>query len=170
MHPKEFQKTKNGTGYLTHRSLKNSIIYKGIDFTNHKEVNALIEDKNNNCFILYPSENSINLNTTSIQKQNRQNIIFILDSTWPCSRSMIKASKNLHALPKISFTYNKPSGFQFKTQPNDYCLSTIESTKCVLEYLTQHNIESLNKNQLDNFLNPFHKMVSYQIECEKNNC
>ena len=38
MHPKEFKKTKNGTGRLTHLSLPNSHLFIGIDFlyTNFK--------------------------------------------------------------------------------------------------------------------------------------
>lgn len=167
MHPKEFQKTKNGTGYLTYLSLKNSVIYRGIDFTNYKEINALINDINNNCFILYPDNNSIDITKVNIQKENKTNVIFIIDATWPCSRSIIKNSPNIASLPKISFQYKTPSQFKIKTQPNAYCLSTIESTRCVLQELTKHDIESLNTTQLTNFLKPFKQMVAYQVDRAK---
>ena len=45
MHPKEFRKTKNGTGHMTNNSLENCELYVGIDFTNHKRVNELLDDK-----------------------------------------------------------------------------------------------------------------------------
>lgn len=167
MHPKEFQKTKNGTGYLTHLSLKNSIIYRGIDFTNHTEINNILNDTNNNCFILYPGESSININEVNIQKDNKTNVIFIIDATWPCSRAIIKNSPNISSLPKISFQYKNPSKFKIKTQPNEYCLSTIESTGCVLSQLSKHNIESLSTHQLANFLKPFEQMVEYQVDRAK---
>jgi DTW domain-containing protein YfiP len=165
MHPKEFKKTKNNTGRFTHQSLPNSKIYIGIDFNNDTEINNIINDDNNSCYVLYPHENSIKLNHETIQRENKTNVIFIIDSTWPCSNKILAVSKNISALPKVSFVHNKSSAYKIKTQPNKYCLSTIESTLCVLELLNKHNIEDIPQNSLDNFLIPFEKMVDYQINC-----
>ncbi len=163
MHFKEFRKTKNGTGRFTYLSLPNSKIFIGIDFSNHKEINEIIDDKNNNCFILYPDNNSINLNTTNIQDGSKKNVIFIIDSTWACSVKMLRVSKNLHNLPRVSFTHTKISQFKIKIQPKEYCLSTIESTLCVLELLNNHNIENIIQDKFEKFLEPFHKMIEYQL-------
>ena len=165
MHPKEFRKTKNGTGHFTHLSLKNSEIYVGIDFSNDVKINTIIEDEKNTCYVLYPSETSINLNEESLGKERENTVIFLIDSTWPCSRAMLRASPNLDALKKVSFTHTKSSSFTFKEQPNEYCLSTMESTLCVLELLNQHNDEMLETNHLENFLAPFKNMVEYQLSC-----
>ncbi|RLA80253.1 MAG: DTW domain-containing protein, partial [Epsilonproteobacteria bacterium] len=161
MHPKEFKKTKNGTGHFTHLSLPNSKIFIGIDFNNHNEINNIIEDKNTNCFVLYPDENSIKLNTQTISKDDKKNVIFIIDSTWPCSRKILAVSKNIQTLPKVSFLHDKSSQFKIKTQPNKYCLSTMESTLCILELLNHHKIETIENENFDNFLQPFEKMVEY---------
>jgi len=165
MHPKEFKKTKNGTGRFTHQSLPNSKIYIGIDFNKNDEINDIINNKNNNCFVLYPSKNSIKLNHHSIQKENKTNVIFIIDSTWPCSNKILAVSKNISALPKVSFEHTKSSAFKIKTQPNEYCLSTIESTLCILELLNFHKIENITEKKLNNFLKPFEQMVEYQMTC-----
>jgi DTW domain-containing protein YfiP len=165
MHPKEFQKTKNGTGRFTHLNLSNSEIFVGIDFSKHQYINNLINDKTNNCYVLYPHKNSINLNTQNIKQKNKNNIIFIIDSTWPCSKKILAVSSNINSLPKISFSHTKASNFKIKTQPNEYCLSTIESTLCVLELLNTHNCEDIKKEQFEKFLLPFEKMVEYQINC-----
>lgn len=165
MHPKEFKKTKNGTGHFTHLSLKNSQIHVGIDFTQHETINALIHDESNHCYVLYPSDESINLNKESIAKEGKRNIIFLIDATWPCSRAMLRESPNLDALTKISFTHEKSSNFHFKKQPEAYCLSTMESTLCVLELLNRHKDEKLQTQRLQNFLRPFEKMVEYQLSC-----
>lgn len=165
MHPKEFRKTKNGTGHFTNLSLDNCELYIGIDFTKNDTINQII--KKNNCFVLYPSKDSINLNQDSIEKSEKQNVIFLIDSTWPCSRTILKASPNIDKLKKISFTHTKNSGFIFKEQPKDYCLSTIESTLCILELLNKHNIENIDSKSLANFLTPFHKMVEYQLSYNK---
>ncbi len=165
MHPKEFRKTKNGTGHFTHLSLKNSEIHIGVDFTNNTKINRILNDKDNACYVLYPSSTSINLNEENIAKEKKNTVLFLIDSTWPCSRAMLRASPNLDALNKVSFTHTKSSNFIFKEQPNEYCLSTIESTLCVLELLNQHKDENIDKKHLENFLVPFEKMVEYQLSC-----
>ncbi len=165
MHPKEFRKTKNGTGHFTNISLKNCELYVGIDFTNHHKINALLSDISNSCYILYPGDNSMSLNTTNIKQQNKTNVIFLIDSTWPCSKKILAVSKNLYNIPRLSFEHTKASQFKIKTQPNSYCLSTIESTLCVLELLNMHKIENIEENLIINFLKPFEKMVEYQVGC-----
>lgn len=165
MHPKEFKKTKNGTGRLTHLSLPNSELYIDVDFTHHKAINALIDDNNNLCYVLYPGKESVHLNTQKIDLLGRQLVIFIIDSTWPCSVKILRLSHNLQQLPKLSFTHSKTSQFQIKEQPKEFCLSTMESTLTILELLTVHRMEAIDKTALSSFLDPFLSMVDYQIQC-----
>ena len=154
MHPKEFRKTKNGTGHMTNNSLENCELHVGIDFSNHKRVNELLNDENYEAYVLYPDTNSIKLNTQKLPSEKKA-LIFIIDSTWPCSKKMLRLSKNLQNLKKISFEHDKSSQFKIKTQPNQYCLSTIESTLCLLEQLNLQNIENIPSKSLENFLKPF---------------
>lgn len=171
MHPKEFKKVKNGTGHLTHLSLKNSELFVGIDFTNNGAINEIISTYQS--YILYPSKDAINISVKSRDfEKNIDNTkdmaIFIIDSTWACSLKMIRESKNLQNIKHISFETSRVSQFKIKEQPAEYCLSTIESTLIVLELLKKWEIESLHKDDLDKFLNPFYKMIDYQIECIEN--
>ena len=166
MHPKEFKRTKNGTGHFTNLSLTQCEIFVGINFTAHPKINQIIADPKNNCYVLYPDKASINLNEVSIGKEAKQNIIFIIDSTWPCSRAILTASPNIDALRKISFTHKELSGFIFKQQPKAYCLSTIESTLCVLKLLNTHQCENIPQKALEHFLRPFKEMVAYQLKYE----
>ena len=164
MHPKEFRKTKNGTGHMTNNSLENCELHVGIDFSNHHRVNELLNDEKYEAFVLYPDTNSIKLNTQKLPS-DKIPLIFIIDSTWPCSKKMLRVSTNLQNLRKISFEHDKSSQFKIKTQPNQYCLSTIESTLCLLELLNLQNIENIDSKFLENFLSPFEKMVDYQVKC-----
>ena len=166
MHPKEFKKTKNGTGHFTNLSLKHCEIHIGVDFTQNKSINEIIDNPSNACYVVYPSATSINLNESSIGDKKKNTVLFLIDSTWPCSRSILLHSPNLQKLKKVSFTHTKISGFIFKQQPKEYCLSTMESTLCVLELLTEHKLEILDRQSLDGFLLPFKKMVEYQLSCE----
>ena len=167
MHPKEFKKTKNGTGHFTNLSLKNCEIHIGVDFSDNSAINEIVNNPQHACYLLYPSETSINLNNFAIGSKKKQTVIFIIDSTWPCSRSILHHSSNIKKLQKISFTHTKVSIFTFKQQPEEYCLSTMESTLCLLELLTEHKLENLERKSLDGFLLPFKKMVSYQLSCQE---
>ena len=165
MHPKEFKKTKNGTGHFTNLSLKNCEIHVGINFTKYTAINTIINDPLNICYTLYPHASSIDLNQEPIGEKKRNTVIFLIDSTWPCSRAILTASPNIDALPKISFTHTEVSKFSFKEQPKAYCLSTMESTLCVLKRLNTHQLEHIESQKLDRFLLPFEKMVEYQLSC-----
>jgi DTW domain-containing protein YfiP len=125
----------------------------------------IINDPSNICYTLYPHENSINLNEESIGIEKRNTVIFLIDSTWPCSKAILTASPNIDALQKLSFTHTEVSKFTFKEQPKEYCLSTMESTLCVLNLLNQHQLEEIESQKLDRFLLPFEKMVEYQLSC-----
>ena len=165
MHPKEFKRTKNGTGHFTNLSLKHCELHVGVDFSKDETINNIISDPSNLCYVLYPSTESLNLNDTSINKEGRNSVIFLIDATWPCSKAMLKASPNLNGLQKISFSHEEVSGFKFKRQPEAYCLSTIESTLCVLKLLNVQGTEKIDSQSLTDFLLPFEKMVEYQLSC-----
>ncbi|AFL68489.1 tRNA-uridine aminocarboxypropyltransferase [Sulfurospirillum barnesii] len=168
MHPKEFKKTKNGTGHLTHLSLPNSELFMGIDFSDNARINEIIATHES--FILYPSPHAINLTHTNLLEKKALHVkrpmaIFLIDSTWACSLKMMRESMNLHSLTHISFDATKPSAFRIKEQPLAYCLSTIESTLRVLELLHEWHHESICPTQLEDFLRPFYAMVEYQLAC-----
>ncbi len=166
MHPMERQKVKNGTGRMTHLSLPNSEIIDDIDFTNNATLNRYINDEKYNCHILYPGEEAINISRESIPADKTDNLVIILiDATWPCAKKMMKLSKNLHNLPRISFDNTAPSIFEIKQQPHELCLSTMEATLKVLEEFKRSNLEQIQDISIANFLNPFKEMIKYQIKC-----
>ncbi len=162
MHPKEFRKTKNNTGRLTHMSLKNSELFVGIDFSNHKKVNDFINNPNFFSVVLYPSNKSICINDEKLELKGKQLVVFIIDATWDCSKPMLRKSTNLYNLPKISFTHTKVSAYNFKRQPFVNALSTIESTLSVLEILNTQEIENISDIELKSFLKPFEELIKFQ--------
>lgn len=168
MHPMEFKKEKNGTGFISHLQLSNSSLFTGIDFTNHRRINEIINSSQLDCYVLYPGDDAINLSDNNIvfkSEFNQPKVIFIIDGTWQCAKKMMRQSKNLHGLPKISFQSDLRSKFLIKQQPHQSCLSTIESVKVLLDHLVARGIESCCTDQ---FLAPFEKMLAYQIDCIQN--
>lgn len=165
MHPKEYKKEKNGTGHITNLQLENSEIIVGVDFTNNNRVNEILTKEKSCSFLLYPGKDNFNL---SIRKSSEINsfvgnssYIFILDGTWPCARKMLKLSKNLQKLKRVSFDNKIKSKFIIKQQPASLCLSTIESVYTVLNLLKKGGLEQC---ETKDFLIPFEKMVDYQLE------
>jgi DTW domain-containing protein YfiP len=166
MHPKEYKKQKNGTGRMTNLQLENSEIIIGVDFTNNKRVNEILTKETSCSFLLYPGKDNFNL---SIRKSSEINSfmgnnphIFILDGTWPCARKMLKLSKNLQKLKRVSFDNKIKSKFIIKQQPESLCLSTIESVYTVINLLSDSDLEQC---ETKDFLIPFEKMLEYQVEC-----
>lgn len=169
MHPKEYKKEKNGTGRMTKLQLENSEIIVGVDFTNNKRVNEILAKEKSSSFLLYPGEDNFNLSIRKspeiISFMGDNPHIFILDGTWPCARKMLKLSKNLQKLKRVSFDNKIKSKFIIKQQPAALCLSTIESVYTVLNLLKEGDLEQC---ETKGFLIPFEKMIEYQIECTLN--
>ena len=165
MHPKEYKKEKSGTGHITNLQLENSEIIVGVDFTNNNRVNEILTKEKSYSFLLYPGKDNFNL---SIRKSSEINSfmghnphIFILDGTWPCARKILKLSKNLQKLKRVSFDNNIKSKFIIKQQPESLCLSTIESVYTVLNLLKEGDLEQC---ETKGFLIPFEKMIEHQLE------
>ena len=165
MHPKEYKRERNGTGHMTKLQLENSEIIVGIDFTHNKRVNEILNKKQSCSYLLYPGKDNFNL---SVRKGSEINsfmgdspYLFILDGTWPCARKMLKLSKNLQQLKRVSFDNKIKSKFIFKQQPDALCLSTIESVYTVLNILKEGDFEHCETND---FLLPFEKMIEYQLD------
>lgn len=166
MHPKEFKKVKNNTGHFTHQSLRNSELFIGIDFTNNSRINEIIASHES--YILFPSDHALNLTQEKPSTSQKPLALFLIDSTWACTKKMFTQSTNLQKLKHMSFTTTKTSEYQIKEQPESRYLSTIESTLVVLELLNKHGIEQLSQEELSKFLQPFYKMIEYQKELINN--
>ena len=165
MHPKEYKKEKNGTGHMTTLQLENSEIIVGVDFTNNNRVNELLTKENSSSFLLYPGKDNFNLSVRKSSElrpfMGENPNLFILDGTWPCARKMLKLSKNLQQLKRVSFDNEIKSKFIFKQQPEPLCLSTIESVYTVINLLKEGALEQCDTKD---FLLPFEKMIEYQVE------
>lgn len=167
MHPKEFKKVKNNTGFFTHLTLENSELFIGIDFSEHNRINQIIDTHHS--FILYPSEDAIDISRQNPAKNsNKDMAVFIIDSTWSCAKQIFEKSQNLKILKHISFTTCRESQYQIKVQPESNYLSTIESTHVVIELLNKWNIENTEQKYMDNFLSPFLEMIKYQKKLIEN--
>lgn len=171
IHPMEAKKEKMGTGRISMACLKNAQMITGIDFTEDDSVNALINDTQNYCMVLYPGEKSVNISSDDVTMLkslgDKRLVVFLIDGTWPCAKKMMRLSRNINTLPRVSFTSTQESLFVIKEQPAEFCLSTLESIHFFLSECERRGLESLEKKQ-DNMIDVFKAMIDFQIQCALN--
>ena len=165
MHVKEWRRQKSATGRLTCLNLKDAEMIPGVAFDGHPRVRELLEDPANWCALLYPSAGAYNLSEGSFpatELEGRRLVVFLIDSTWSCSRTILRLSPGLLNLPRLMFTPREPSKYIIKRQPKPEYLSTIEATHELLLALESAGLDEYpDKERL---LKSFFAMRDYQIE------
>ncbi len=168
IHPMEAKKERLGTGRLTKTAIEDAEVIMGIDFTNDKRVNDLINDQANLPLVLYPGEDALNITYAKSEEvtelKEKRPVIFVIDGTWPCAKKMMTLSKNINSLPRISFSTDKKSEFFIKHQPHELALSTVESVNILIKDMARAGVETLDGNE-DTMLDAFKLMVQKQLEC-----
>ncbi len=168
IHPIEAAR-RIATGRMSHLCLQNSYLIKGQDYSNDQLVNQLIEDTEYESMILYPGQKSKDI--SQISKPEKQNLfspqkklrIFVIDGTWATAKKMVRQSTNLHSLPRICFSSDKPSTFRVRKQPRAGCFSTIEAIHHTIELLGELKGFQLQSRVHDNLLTVFDSMVETQL-------
>ncbi|MBS1961816.1 MAG: DTW domain-containing protein [Bdellovibrionales bacterium] len=165
-HPKE-RKNSIGTARFTHLSLRNSRLVAGAEFDGHPEVEALLADPTKYAVVLFPGESAVNVSESrdaflaSIPGDSsgpKRLVIFVIDGTWSQARGMLRKSARLAALPRISFTLDRPSQYKVRKQPREFCLSTVEAVARLVKLLDP-------AAPSDRLLATFARMVDAQLEC-----
>jgi DTW domain-containing protein len=166
IHPLE-AKHPVGTGRMAHQSLSNSVLWQGQNFSDFAPLNHLLSDPKIFPVLLFPGEGSLNITEAPAHQQllnaktgDRELVVIVLDATWTLAKKMLRQTPALQALPKISFTPTKISGFVVRKQPASYCYSTIEAIHEVLRLLdsADHSIR-----QRESLMYVFTKMVARQV-------
>jgi len=131
---------------------KNIQIFVGENFSQHKELNLIIEKNSKYIALVYPDQN-INTN----KKKADIRILILLDGTWKKTFKIYSLSTNLHTLPKISFLENVSSNYRIRSSSKSNTLSTLEAANLALKLIEP----SLKTSELNNL---FDKMINFQIE------
>jgi len=172
MSPKEYKVTKANTGRLTHLCLPNSELHMGTAFDDHAAVQAVLNDPQNYCVLLYPGKMATNLSDPAqipalgAQVHQRRLVVVLIDATWRGARTIHRLSLSLQRLPRIKFTPTKPSRYVIKRQPRPDCLSTLEAVHELLLVLEQTGLDQYPRpGQL---VEVFHRMQDFQLKCASN--
>lgn len=167
MHPKEAKRQRTGTGRLASLCLPESEILVGVDFTQNKRLNELLQDSRYYPVLLYPSPDSWNCRTEGFKEavQGRKILAVIIDSTWFCSKKMLRLSSNVQALPKFSFSGSYKSIFTFKHEPKEYCISTIETCYYMIKELQSAQLADSSVSP-EPLMRTFKQMIQFQLQKE----
>lgn len=167
MHPMELKRERVGTGRLCQLTLVNSEIVMGVNFTEDSRVNQLIQDENYFPVVLYPGEMAMNVSKGEFSKINLQGkklLVFVIDGTWPCAKKIMRESKNLHPLPRISFDIKRHSEFAIKQQPGEFCLSTLEALHEFFN-IWENQGNAVYFGRQNALMDVFRELVKFQIRC-----
>jgi DTW domain-containing protein YfiP len=166
MHPHEAKKQRTGTGRLASLSLTDSEIIIDKSFDNNAKTQSLLTNPSFYPMVLYPGKDACMIEKFNFKEvlKNRTLLVFLIDATWVEARKMMYRSQSLRNLPKLSFGREYSSQFFIKTQPEDYCLSTIESSYYLLKELQNTGVCDPVLNG-EGLMAVFKKMVNFQIKC-----
>ena len=167
MHPKEAKRQRTGTGRIAHAGLLDSEILVGIDFTQNKRLCELLADPKYYPVLMYPGDDAWNAKKEGFKEEigERKLLAIIIDSTWFCSKKMLKLSTNVTSLPKVSFYGNYRSIFTFKREPQPEYISTIETCYYLVKELQSTSIINPNTNP-ECLMTAFKELIKLQIQKE----
>jgi len=168
MHAKEDRKQKTGTARLAKLCLRNAELLVGTDFTHNERVNSLIQDPSYSPFVLYPGPKAANFKTLGKDAlpEGKTLLVFVVDGTWRGARGLLNKSRNVRALPRLSFSRGYISQFRIKRQPMAHCVSTIEAIYYLCEEAGEAGYEKLNA-QNGILMSIFKKLVDTQLDYQR---
>lgn len=174
IHPLEV-KRRIATGRMSHLILQDSHLVQGEDYTDDKEVNAILEDPTLHPVILYPGRSSTDLSAmapnerASLFPASKRLAVFVIDGTWNTARKMMHVSRNLHGIEQVRFSLPTPSRFRVRKQPAEGCFSTIEAIHQAIELIGPGRGFDLESRAHDNLMGVFDHLVEQQLEQMKRN-
>ncbi len=164
MHPMELRHQKCTTGRLTCLNLANSEIIPGVSFDDNARFRWLVDDPLNFPVLLYPGEGAMSICDVRVPDSAAGEcrlVVFLIDATWHCSRTIARQSPSLMRLPRLTIQPSAPSRFIIKRQPAAWCLSTLEAAHELLLALEAGSLDVYpDRNRL---LAAFNAMQDFQI-------
>ncbi|MGH7855579.1 MAG: tRNA-uridine aminocarboxypropyltransferase [Candidatus Binatia bacterium] len=159
-------KHRFGTGRMAYRSLRNSLLVEGVDFSADERIDRELHSPGGFPVLLFPGKNSVNLSRQSPEERmalvpaGRRLVVFVLDGTWKSVRKMLRVSQNVARLPMICFEPPSPSSYRIRREPKPHCYSTIEAIHHVLDLFAPCGS---SRPAHDNLLAVFRTVIDRQL-------
>lgn len=159
-HPSESKKPM-GTAKILQLSLSGCELWVGEDFSQHPELNDLLQDEKFESLVLYPNEHSQSLERVkesrlALNSHGKSLCLILLDGTWKKAYKMWQLSSNLHSLPSVALPSHIQGNYRIRKAPTEQHLSTVEAGFHALSAVESHV-------DFSPLLTAFTNMVDYQI-------
>ncbi len=169
VHPKE-ARNRVGTVRIAHLSVDDSLMVVGHaqDIDADTRLDRFTKDPSYFPVVLFPGQDAINVDATSSEVSwippGKRLALFVVDATWNHAKAMVRYSKLLSSLPKVSFSATRTSEYRFRKQPAPYCLSTVEAVHTVIDRLDQAGVCPAPRGRAhDGMLEVFRDFVKFQV-------
>ena len=107
-------------------------------------------------YLLYPGKHAVPMG--SLKGGEGPFNFVILDGTWEEARKLYARNPALQALRQVSLEVDAVSAYVVRTQPADYCLSTVETVAATLAA-----VEGWSGEAWERLVRPLHAMCNVQI-------
>lgn len=170
VHPKEVQRPL-GTAPLLRLCLKHLIVKEGDRFPEPEEdpdLHASLHEGGHRCMLVCPGNNAEEMRAPPVGEEasNEEKLfslppatLIFIDGRWPQAKAMVNRSAWLLQIPRVVLCPTSRSGYVFRKQPKEGCLSTLEAVGEALLALEGRRGPALHEA----LLAPFREMV--QLQC-----
>ena len=157
-HPSEIKRAI-GTARILSRSLPNSRLWVGEDFSDNDEINTLLAEPERDVYVVYPGEGSVPISSVAAtaNKQRLQTVI-LLDGTWKKAYKMWQLATNLHHLPLVNLDNVDSGNYRIRKSSKEQGVSTVEAG-----YLALSAFEA-DTDKFTPLLTTFNHMIDFQIK------
>lgn len=170
-HPSEV-KNAIGTARILNLSLPQCQIIIGENFTDNDQLNEILNDPKQQCYLLYPNDDCITVdalvsNANGIVKGCHSGVhhsevkdkrtFILLDGTWRKAFKMYQSSTNLQSIPAVRLNAEQASQYTIRQTSIAGGLSTVEAGFLLLSTLDQ------DKEKYQPLMTAFEYMINFQI-------
>lgn len=130
IHPREARR-RIGTAPIVTLCLPETRVIRGTgaELDQDPGLLALLSNPRLEPLLLFPSDSAVAVEdgVRSARARGLRPAILVVDGTWSQASKMIRTSRLLGALPRLSFRTDRISAYGFRRQPAAHCLSTVEA-------------------------------------------
>lgn len=154
-HPRE-RDMAIGTAHMASLCLPNSELHVGLDWDRSPELARALATPGRTPILLYPGSEARDIVR---EPPTGPVTLVVVDGTWAQAKKLVRTSEVLRALPRYAFSPAQPSEYRIRREPTAESVATIEALA--------HALGALEGDRFAPLLEPFRKMIDFQIECER---
>eukprot|EP00960_Hanusia_phi_P041161 754866-Hanusia_phi.AAC.4 len=139
---------------------KKGILHGTLD--GNPALEAALSDKKT--LLLYPGPGAVDIETLQLDDSDSERTLIVVDGTWRQAGRVIREECIRRAVERgevtrVQFARAGRSGYKFRKEPHQFCLSTLESVAYSLQYLEK---TSECDRAICHLMDTFNQMVSLQ--------